>query len=142
MLRSGLFIARAGKKGKGVFTEKNIPANTIIEIAPVIVLSAEDRKIIEDTKLNYYIFEWGDDITKAVVALGYVSMYNHETNSSCEYQMDYKKETISIKTVRKIKAGEEITINYAAGQFEWEHPWHVEPKTAKAPAKKAGKKKA
>ena len=135
MRRPGLYVAKAGKKGKGVFTEKAIPANTVVEVAPVIVLGAEDRKRIEKTKLFFYIFEWGDDIKQGIVALGYVSMYNHESPSNCEYEMDFKKETISIKTMRKIAAGEELTINYSAGWDDWEPVWFKEEKT------KAGKKK-
>jgi hypothetical protein len=70
--------------------------------------------------LFYYIFEWGDDIKQGIVALGYVSMYNHTSPSNCEYEMDYKKETITIKTIRAIKAGEELTINYSAGFDDWQ----------------------
>jgi hypothetical protein len=43
-----------------VFSQKNISAKTIIEIAPVIILSTKDRKILEQTKLYRYIFEWGN----------------------------------------------------------------------------------
>lgn len=128
MRRPGLYIAKAGKKGRGVFTEKAIPANTIIEVSPVIVLNEKDRKQIEKTKLFYYIFEWGDDIKQGIVALGYVSMYNHTSPSNCEYEMDYKEETISIKTLRAIKAGEELTINYSAGFDDWHPAWYKEPK--------------
>ncbi len=127
MHRPGLYIAKAGKKGKGVFTEKAIPANTIVEVSPVIVLNEKDRKQIEKTKLFYYIFEWGDDIKQGIVALGYVSMYNHTTPSNCEYEMDYKEETITIKTIRAIKAGEELTINYSAGFDDWQPVWYKEP---------------
>ena len=102
------------KRGKGVFTTKNIPANTIIEIAPVIILSAGDRKIIEQTKLHSYIFEWGVKKKQGCVALGYVSMYNHSHESNCEYEMDYIAQSITIRSVRKIAAGEELFVNYNA----------------------------
>ena len=44
--------------------------------------------------------------------LGYVPIYNHSYTSNCEYEMDFDNELISIKTVRLIKAGEELFINY------------------------------
>src|SRR6187549_3390670 len=132
MRRSGLYIDDAGKKGRGVFTSKTIPANTTIEVAPVIVLSAEDRKKIEETKLFFYIFEWGDDVAQGVVGLGYVSMYNHTSPSNCEYEMDYEKKTISIKTMRDIKVGEELTINYSAGWDDWQPVWFNEEKKGKS----------
>ncbi len=46
------------------------------------------------------------------MALGLVPIYNDCYQSNCEYFMDYPAETIMLKTVREIKAGEEVTINY------------------------------
>ena len=46
------------------------------------------------------------------MALGYVSLYNHSYHSNCEYIMDYEEELIRIKTMRFIKTGEELCINY------------------------------
>lgn len=132
----GLYIDKAGKKGRGVFTKNAIPPDTVIEIAPVIVLNEKDRKQVEKTKLFYYIFEWGEDIKQGVVGLGYVSMYNHTSPSNCEYEMDYKKETIAIKTMRPIEAGEELTINYSAGWDDWEPVWFTEEKVKKKKKKK------
>ena len=56
---------------------KNIPADTVIEISPVIDFKPKERKQIEGTKLYHYVFEWGKSKRKAAMALGYVSMYNH-----------------------------------------------------------------
>ncbi len=114
MLQPYLVIAPSPKKGRGVFTTKTIPANTQIEISPVIVLSASDRKSIEETKLYHYVFEWGESRKKVCVALGYVSMYNHSYNANCEYEMDFEADTITIRTVKKIIKGEELFINYNA----------------------------
>ena len=46
------------------------------------------------------------------MALGWVPLYNHSYKSNCEYEMDYKKQLIQIITVRDIKKGEELFINY------------------------------
>ncbi|HEU0226502.1 MAG TPA: SET domain-containing protein [Arachidicoccus soli] len=118
-----LTIAPSGNKGKGVFTSENIPANTIIEISPVIVLSAKERKQLENTKLFHYIFEWGDSRKKAAVALGYVSMYNHSYDANCEYEMDFDEASITIKTVKAIKKGEELHINYNAVHNDATEVW-------------------
>jgi len=131
MRKQGLFIGHAGKKGKGVFTKKPIAKNTLIEVAPVIILETSDRKEVEKTKLFYYIFEWGEEGKQGVIALGYVSMYNHESPSNCEYEMDYDKETIAIRTMRDIEAGEELTINYSAGWDDWKPVWFSEEKKHK-----------
>lgn len=107
-----LFIASTDLMGRGVFTSENIPAGTIIETAPVIVMSAEERELLDKTLLHDYIFEWGHQKEQCCMALGYVPVYNHSYTSNCEYEMDYENEKVSIKTVRDIKAGEELFINY------------------------------
>lgn len=109
-----LFIAPSPKGGRGVFTSKNIKAGTVIEISPVLVFSAKERKAIEETKLFHYIFEWGKTHRLGALALGYISMYNHDYNASCEYEMDFDNNTMTIKTVREVKKGEELFINYNA----------------------------
>ena len=112
MLLSVLYIDHTSTKGRGVFTAADIPANTTIEIAPVLVLGVEERLEVEKTILYDYIFEWGPDGTLAAVALGYVSIYNHAIDFNCAYEMDYNALTISIKTIRNILVGEELFINY------------------------------
>jgi uncharacterized protein len=107
-----LFIAPAPERGRGMYTSEDIPADTVIEISPVVVMSGEERKLLDQTLLHDYIFEWGDDQQRCCMAMGYVPVYNHSYTSNCEYEMDYDTELISIKTVREVKAGEELCINY------------------------------
>ena len=112
MIHPCLFIGNSFNKGRGVFSSGNLAAGMIIEIAPVIVMSPEERVILDQTLLHDYIFLWGTDETQCCVALGYVSIYNHDYLSNAEYEMDFETNTIRIKTVREIKKGEEIFINY------------------------------
>ncbi|MDB5280745.1 MAG: nuclear protein [Ferruginibacter sp.] len=119
MLKAELFIDSSNGKGRGVFTNKAIKADTVIEVAPVIVMSAADRLLLDKTLLHDYIFEWGKMKDQCCMALGLVSMYNHSYKSNCEYIMDYETETIAVQTVRKIKPGEELTINYNG---DWNDP--------------------
>lgn len=98
--------------GRGVFTSEPITKGTIVEIAPVIVLSGEERKLLDQTLLHDYIFEWEDPEGSCCMALGYVPVYNHSFQSNCEYEMDYPQQQIRIQAMRDIKAGEELFINY------------------------------
>lgn len=107
-----LFIAAAEKMGRGVFTSENIEAGIVVEISPVIIMSKQERKLLDQTLLHDYIFEWGSKKDQCCMALGYVPVYNHSYRSNCEYEMDFENSCISIKTVRFIKAGEELFINY------------------------------
>jgi len=112
MLKPYLFVEDTDGKGRGVFTRERIPANTIIEIAPVIVMQQADRLHLDKTLLHDYIFEWGHDKDKCAMALGLIPVYNHSYKSNCEYYMDFDDDLMMIKTVRAIKNGEELTINY------------------------------
>jgi len=114
MLLADLYIDTSYNKGRGVFTKKAIPAHTVIEISPVIVMSKADREYLDKTLLHDYIFEWGTSKKKGCVALGYISLYNHDYEANCEYDMDYDNELITITTIKKIKKGEELCVNYNA----------------------------
>ena len=110
MILPYLFIAPTESMGRGVYTSKDIASGTVIEISPVIVMSEEERKLLDQTALHDYIFEWEND--QCCMAMGYVPVYNHSYQSNCEYVMDYENQQISITTVSSIKAGEELLINY------------------------------
>ena len=112
MIKQYLYLKPVFNKGRGVFTKEKIAANTVIEESPVIVMSAEDRKLLDKTLLHDYIFEWGNNKDKCCMALGLVPMYNHSYHSNCEYFMDFEEKIIQVKTVKEIGKGEELTINY------------------------------
>lgn len=112
MILPCLIIAPTAQMGRGVFTLEALAADTLVEISPVIVLPEKDRKLLDQTLLHYYIFEWGEDQRGCCVALGYVSLYNHSFESNCEYEMDVESQMIRIKTMRAIETGEELFINY------------------------------
>lgn len=112
MILPFLYIAPTSNMGRGVFTSENIPAATIVEVAPVIVMSQEERVWLDKTLLHDYIFEWGGEKNQCCMALGYVPVYNHSYKSNCEYEMDFETELIQIKTICPVKAGEELFINY------------------------------
>ena len=112
MILPCLFISPTENMGKGVFTSEPLEAGSIIEVAPVIVMGAKDRKLLDQTLLHDYIFEWDAEKEQCCMALGYVPMYNHSFASNCDYEMDFEENLIYIKTVRDIKQGEELFINY------------------------------
>ena len=123
MLKPYLYIDTTKTMGRGVFTRKPIPADTVIEISPVIVMSKEDRILLDKTLLHDYIFEWGKDKDQCCMALGLIPMYNHSYQSNCEYFMNFDDDTIFIKTVKKIDAGAELTINYNGDWNDAEKVW-------------------
>lgn len=123
MLKPYLFVENTVQKGRGVFTRERIPANTVIEIAPVIVMEHSDREHLDKTLLHDYIFEWGKEKDKCCMALGLIPIYNHSYKSNCEYFMDFDDDSIMVKTVRVIENGEELTINYNGDWDDGKKVW-------------------
>lgn len=119
MIQPYLFIAPTASMGRGVFTSERIEAGTLVEVSPVIVMSGEERKLLDQTLLHDYIFEWGDDRQQCCMALGYVPLYNHSYESNCEYETDFDFQQVRITTMRPIEAGEELFINYNG---DWNDP--------------------
>src|SRR4051794_14106702 len=107
-----IYIQQTETMGRGIFTSENIEKHVVLEVSPVIVMSREERKLLDQTLLHDYIFEWGVKNNQCCMALGYIAVYNHSYKSNCEYEMDYEKEMITVRTVRFIKDGEELFINY------------------------------
>lgn len=112
-IHPALYVADTPDKGRGVFTTLPLPADTVVETSPVLVMTTDERKLLDQTLLHDYIFEWNPNgESLCCMAQGYISVYNHSYSSNCEYFMDYETQTIQIKTVRDIAAEEELTINY------------------------------
>jgi len=112
MILGCLYVALTKTMGRGVFTSENISKGTVVEESPVIAMSKEERKLLDQTLLHDYIFEWGDKKDQCCMALGYVAAYNHSYKSNCEYEMDFENRIIRIKAMHFVKAGEELFINY------------------------------
>ena|SRR4030095_8460580 len=123
MILPCLYINSTNNMGRGVFTSEAIEENTIIEVSPVIVMSREERRLLDQTLLHDYIFEWGEKRNECCMALGYVAVYNHSYKSNCEYEMDFAHQSIRIKTIRHIKAGEELFINYNGDWNDAKRVW-------------------
>ena len=115
MILPCLFTAKTDEKGWGVFTSENIVANTIIEISPVIIMTANEKLLLDKTTLYNYIFDWENNL--CCMAMGYLPIYNHDYNSNSEYFQDYIDGTIFIKTKKYISMNQEVTINYN-GDFD------------------------
>ncbi len=124
MVHPGLYINHTPGKGRGIFTRTGIQADTTLETAPVIVMTAGERTLLDQTTLHDYIFEWtpdGQDM--CCMALGYIAVYNHSYTANCEYFMDYEKRMITIKTIRDVESGEELTINYNGDWDNGDEVW-------------------
>lgn len=125
----GLRLGVSPGKGRAVFAARDFAEGELIECCPVLVLSPAEAEAADDTALQPYFYEWGDDGESRGLPLGYGAIYNHslEPNAFCE--MDYARDEMRVIALRPIHAGEEITVNYngepedqSAGWFDGSDP--------------------
>lgn len=107
-----LYIDESPKKGRGVFTNQLIEKDGIIERCPVVTLNEQDVPHIQQSSLNYYYFEWGENKTEGAIALGYGSLYNHAAKPNAAWRNLQSQKMIEFYATESINAGNEITIDY------------------------------
>ena len=103
------------KKGKGVFTKRNIKKGTLVEIGHVILIPNEEYERISETIFYHYVFEW-DDPSKpelqTAIAFSKCQYFNHSYKPNLKYVYDYENQTIEYTALRGVNKGEELTVNY------------------------------
>lgn len=107
-----------GKGGRGVFATRDIPADTLIERVPVLLIPRQqvfgDSEISRRaTFISWYVFEW-EGMTKrdyVALALGYASIYNHSFDPNARVER-HAPDILEIHSRRAIPEGEEIFISY------------------------------
>jgi uncharacterized protein len=106
-------------KGRGVFARSAIAAGALIEAAPVVILSAADCPLVDQTILHDYYFDWdggpGPDLQgegRGAIALGLVSLCNHSRRPCARVRRNLARATLDLIALVPITAGDEITIDY------------------------------
>ena len=110
-MRQNIIVKNTPKKGRGVFALRDLKEGEIIENCPVINITPKERKIVEKTIFNYYIYPWRSTLSGSL-ALGYGSIYNHSFFPNADWKQNFKTKSMVYKAIIPIKKGEEITVNY------------------------------
>ncbi|PSS27183.1 hypothetical protein M430DRAFT_268437, partial [Amorphotheca resinae ATCC 22711] len=114
--------------GRGVFASRDIPAHTVLEVSPVLVLDPiQNADHVCKTELYNYTYNWpytpSDKVqshdspklptTTQAVVFGLGSMFNHSNlRQNVGWERDFKNRLITYTALREIKAGEELCISY------------------------------
>ncbi|MDP2340904.1 MAG: SET domain-containing protein [Deltaproteobacteria bacterium] len=107
-----LHVIHIPGKGRGVVAGRALCAGELIEVAPVIVVSAADKAILSPTILESYGYDWFADGSGLAVALGCGSLYNHSFEPNARYRKNFENSTIEYISLIDMPAGTEILINY------------------------------
>ena len=133
-------VKRAKGKGRGVYARVFIPAGTVFERAPLLVMA--EKEALEGDHANVlpaYVFEYGKG--KVALALGFGSLYNHSYSPNACYE-DVSGQMKNYIAIRDIQAGEEVTINYNGDSDSTEAVWFDVIEDAVNTAPKSAKTKA
>ncbi|KAF1814589.1 SET domain-containing protein [Eremomyces bilateralis CBS 781.70] len=117
-----IYLVLNTPKGRGVVARSHIPARTILDVCPVLVLSLEDNeKHIKHTELFHYTYNWPHQDEKGIlrmhqaICFGLGSMFNHSHhNQNVVWERDQQSKTITYRAARDIPPGEELCISYGS----------------------------
>lgn len=95
---------------KGIFSTVDIPSNEIILIIKGERIDEEECVRREELDNNVYIF-WNGDNYIDTIDTEKIKYVNHDCDPNCDV-WDRDDESLYLVSTRKIKAGEELTIDY------------------------------
>ena len=107
-----MLVKESPGRGRGVFAQRDFDEGELIETAPVIVLSDEDRQVLRLTTLARYGFKWPRVKGAAALPLGYAMLHNHAADPNARWENDPDDNLMHFFAIRPIARGEEITTNY------------------------------
>lgn len=96
--------------GKGIFANKNIPKEELVMVIRGEVISGKECERREEEDNNVYIF-WNGRYYIDTVKTKKIKYINHDCEPNC-YVDDRDKESLNLISLRDIKKGEEITMDY------------------------------
>jgi uncharacterized protein len=109
---AGIIIKPSELHGRGVFAGELFKPGAVIETAPVILMTQQDKDLLQATMLFSYYFVVGDKKFPVALGLGYSSLYNHAYSANALYSISLKNASIKITACKAIHPGDEITLNY------------------------------
>jgi SET domain-containing protein len=108
-------------KGRGVVALRDIPAGTVIERCPVLIIPEQDRAKTDETIVFTYVYMWEHGTTeqdlytgkgRAGIALGMSSLLNHSGDPNATFTRLIDTLELELRTCKAVRAGAEITIDY------------------------------
>jgi uncharacterized protein len=119
--RGPFAVAEFGERGRGIVALEDIKYGQLIERSPVLIIPANERRMVDGTVIFTYVFMWEhntveqdlyDHQGRSAIALGYTSLLSHSFEPNCNFVRHIDALLIDIVAKRAITAGEELTIDY------------------------------
>lgn len=94
-------------KNRCVHAISDITKGEIIEIAPVVPFTVNGSALNE---LDDYPIAWRGE--RDCIAMGISEFINHSQKPNAKWYNNFKNKTITLKAIKDIYKGEEVTIHY------------------------------
>jgi uncharacterized protein len=111
-----VYVADAGSgKGLGVFAARDFDNDEIVEIAPMLMFRTDGCFFPSNLADRFFTWQSSELPSKenwGAITWGYGCLYNHDEPANMRHPIDCQQRTITYQTVRPVKKGEELTINY------------------------------
>ncbi len=111
--------SRIEGKGYGVIAAKNIPAGSVIERCPLLILPTNEiiREDGTEVAIADYSFRWGPEDNRksplcALTKGGYLALSNHSSDPNSYIEQDHANTMMVWIALRDIQKGEEIVHDY------------------------------
>ncbi|MBZ8181479.1 SET domain-containing protein-lysine N-methyltransferase [Oscillatoria salina] len=114
-----IIVKKVQGKGRGIFTTQFIPPGTLLEVAPVSIIPAEQQAALRGTELFKYSFVQPVEYSQSKQVKGYLvfglaSLCNHEENPNS--RVNWIEDEVGMWSYliaqREIQPGEEVTLFY------------------------------
>lgn len=103
-------------KGYGCFARCDIDKDFLVEKSATLLIPKAIFVSSASEILSNYVFAYDDD--NVVLALGMGSLFNHSEHPNVSYEVTRSDQCIYFISLRPIKAGEELTIDYGKDYIE------------------------
>jgi SET domain-containing protein len=96
--------------GRGLYATRALRHDEVVVEAPALILEADEVDALAEHRLASYLVAWDEE--RAGVPFGVVSFTNHAPEPNAHLVVDHDALTVSLVTLRRVAAGEELTIDY------------------------------
>lgn len=97
--------------GRGVFTTRPVRSGEVLDVAPVLIVPAGQRELLDRTELSGHYWDWDGD---AALAMGPISFTNHGRPGNARWERDDEASTLTLVADQDLPAGAEVLVDYLA----------------------------